>query len=268
MAGAGAGARAAADEAGAAADEAGAGDATSEDQAVDAGDGADAAGAVDDGPAGPDAPADADDADEAADEASAESGAEPDSATEAEAQDDTAKPGKRRMPRLPAAALLALAVTLFVAAAAFAGAAVQPYLADRATVDIKQQVARAAVRAITTLWSYTPENIDTLSDRAGKYLTGDFGAQYRKFVDEKVVGPNKQFKMTNSTEVAGVAVESVDGPNAVVLVYTNTTATTPMKKNIPSLQYLSYRLIMRREKGKWLVSRMTTVTSLDVTPQV
>jgi Mce-associated membrane protein len=30
---------------------------------------------------------------------------------------------------------------------------------------------------------------------------------------------------------------------------------------------LSYRLFMKRVNGRWLVTRMTTVTSLDLTPQ-
>ena len=128
-------------------------------------------------------------------------------------------------------------------------------------------MARTAASAITTLWTYTPENMDKLADRAATYLSGDFAAQYRKFVDA-IVAPNKQAKITNSTEVTGAAVESLDDPNAVVIVYTNTTSTSPLTKNIPSLKYLSYRLIMKRDKGRWLVTRMTTVTSLDLTPQL
>ena len=136
---------------------------------------------------------------------------------------------------------------LFVGSAAFAGATVQPYLSDRATVATKLNVARTAANAITTLWTYTPENMDTLADRAANYLSGDFAAQYRKFVDA-IVAPNKQAKITNTTEVTGAAVESLDGPNAVAIVYTNTTSTSPLTKNIPSLKYLSYRLIMKRDQ--------------------
>ena len=181
-----------------------------------------------------------------------------------------AKPAKKKKPKSGrlVAAVVALVAALFVGSSAFAAAMVQPYLAEQATIEIKLKVARSAANAITTLWSYTPENMDTLADRAGRYLTGDFGAQYRKFVEEKVVGPNKQLKITNSTEVTGVAVESLEGSNATVIVYTNTTATTPLKKNIPSLQYLSYRMSMKREGDRWLVTRMTTITSLDVTPQL
>lgn len=178
------------------------------------------------------------------------------------------KKQRKRRPGRAAAVVIGLVAALFVGSSAFAAAMVQPYLAERATIEVKVKVARAAANAITTLWSYTPENMDTLADRAGRYLTGDFGAQYRKFVEEKVVGPNKQLKITNSTEVTGVAVESLEGPNATVIVYTNTTATTPLKKNIPSLQYLSYRMSMKREGDRWLVTRMTTITSLDVTPQL
>ncbi len=160
-----------------------------------------------------------------------------------------------------------VAAVLFVGSAAFAGAAVQPYLADRATVAVKLEVARTAANAITVLWTYTPENMDTLADRAATYVSGDFGAQYRKFVDA-IVGPNKQAKITNSTEVTGVAVESLDASNAIAIVYTNTTSTSPLTKNIPALKYLSYRLFMKRSAVRWLVTRMTTITSLDLTPQL
>ena len=164
-------------------------------------------------------------------------------------------------------ALAPSAAVLFVGSAAFAGATVQPYLSDRATVATKLKVARTAANAITTLWTYTPENMDSLGDRAATYLSGDFEAQYRKFVDA-IVAPNKQAKVTNNTEVTGVAVESLDVPNAIAMVYTNTTSTSPLTKNIPSLKYLSYRLFMKRSNGRWLVTRMTTITSLDLTPHL
>jgi Mce-associated membrane protein len=144
---------------------------------------------------------------------------------------------------------------------------VKPYLTDRAAVATKLKVARTGANAITTLWTYTPENMDSLADRAASYLSGDFEAQYRKFVDA-IAAPNKQAKITNSTAVTGVAVESLDYPNAVVIVYTNTTSTSPLTKDIPSLKYLSYRLFMKRTNGHWLVTRMTTITSLDLTPHL
>jgi Mce-associated membrane protein len=174
----------------------------------------------------------------------------------------TRRPAGKRI-----AVVCAIAAVLFVGSAAFAGAILQPYLSDRATVAIKLNVARTAANAITALWTYTPENMDTLADRAAMYLSGDFAAQYRKFVDA-IVGPNKQAKVTNHTDVTGAAVESLDGPNAVAIVYTNTTSTSPLTKNVPALKYLSYRLIMKLDQGHWLVTRMTTITSLDLTPHV
>lgn len=190
---------------------------------------------------------------------------------DADAEATTVTPDGGTRERRPAGRRLAAAVmvaaVLFVGSAAFAGAVVQPYLTDRATAATKLRVARAAANAITTLWTYTPDNMNTLADRAAAYLGGDFGAQYRKFVDG-IVAPNKQAQITNSTEVTGAAVESLDDPNAVVMVFTNTTSTSPLTKNIPALKYLSYRLFMKRTNGRWLVTRMTTVTSLDVTPQL
>jgi Mce-associated membrane protein len=162
---------------------------------------------------------------------------------------------------------LASAVALFVAAGAFAGAMVQPYLAERATVANKEKVARTAADAITTLWSYTPDDMDTLSDRSAKYLGGDFGQEYRRYVDA-IAPTNKQAKVTSSTQVVAAAVESVRGSEATALVYTNTTSTSPQNNNIPSLKYLSYRLELQREGRDWRVTKMSTVTSLDLTPKL
>jgi len=160
----------------------------------------------------------------------------------------------------------AAAAALFVGSAAFAGATVHQTLKDRAAVDTKLRVARTAANAITTLWSYTPENMDKLADRAAQYLGGDFEAQYRKYIDV-IVAPNKQAQITNTTEVTGAAVESLNATDATAIVYTNTTSTSPLSKNIPALRYLSYRLTMKRDHARWLVTKMNTITSLDLTPQ-
>jgi Mce-associated membrane protein len=197
----------------------------------------------------------------------ADTEAEADVDTAAAADDRDRSVATRRPISKRLAVVAAVAVALFVGSAAFAGATLQPYLADRATAATKLRLARTAANAITALWTYTPENMDSLADRASTYLSGDFEAQYRKFVDA-IVAPNKQAKITNSTEVTGVAVESLDDPNAIVIVYTNTTSTSPLTKNIPSLKYLSYRLIMKRDHTRWVVTRMTTITSLDLTPHL
>ena len=160
----------------------------------------------------------------------------------------------------------AVAAVLFVGSAAFAGAMMQPYLTDRATVATKLNVARTAANAITTLWTYNPENIDKLADRASQYLSGDFQAAYRKYLDA-LVAPNKQAKITNTTQVVGAAVESLNGADATAIVYTNTASTSPATKDVPSLKYLSYRLVLQRDHARWLVTKMTTITSLDLTPK-
>jgi Mce-associated membrane protein len=160
----------------------------------------------------------------------------------------------------------AIAAVLFVGSAAFAGATVQPYLTERATVATKLRIARTAADAITTLWTYTPQNMDKLADRAAQYLSGDFEAAYRKYIDA-IVPPNKQAQITNTTQVTGAAVESLNGPDATAVVYTNTTSTSPATKDMPSLKYLSYRLVMKRDHARWLVTKMTTITSLDLTPK-
>ena len=189
---------------------------------------------------------------------------------EAKANETADKAGSGLRPRRPVGRWLAIATAaaavLFVGSAAFAGATVQPYVKDRAAVATKLRVARTAANAITTLWTYTPDNMDKLADRAAQYLSGDFEAEYRKYIDA-IVSPNKQAKVTNTTQVTGAAVESLNGPDATAIVYTNTTSTSPATKDMPSLKYLSYRLVMKRDHTRWLVTRMTTITSLDLTPQ-
>jgi len=169
----------------------------------------------------------------------------------------------------------AVASVLFVGGGAFAGAMVAPYLVERALVETKLDIARTATGAITTLWTYTPDDMNTLADRASRYLGGDFAEQYRKYIDA-IVEPNKQAQVTNTTEVMGAAVESVAATGissgvpseATAIVYTNSVATSPVTKNIPSLRYLSYRLTMQRHGSQWLITRMSTVTSFDLTPQL
>jgi Mce-associated membrane protein len=206
------------------------------------------------------------DAEELADGGAADEAADDEDAAAAADTQVISFRSRRQAGRAIKVAMVVVAL-LFVASGAFAGSKMQPYLADRAVTATKFKVARTAASAITALWTYTPENMDGLADRAAQYLSGDFEAQYRKFVDA-IVGPNKQAKVTNNTEVAGVGVETLEEPNAVVMVYTNTTSTSPLTKNIPALKYLSYRLFMKRANGRWLVTRMTTITSLDLTPHL
>jgi Mce-associated membrane protein len=203
-----------------------------------------------------------DDAEEAADD---DGQAEDSEATEAPEEEQILVPHRPAGKRLRIAAVAAS--VLFVGAAAFAGAMVQPYLADRAQVDTKLDVARTAANAITTLWTYTPDNIESLPDRSAGFLGGDFANEYRTFIDA-IVPTNRQAQVTNTTQVMGAAVETLTPSEATAIVYTNSMATSPMSKNIPSLRYLSYRLTMERRDAKWLITRMSTVTSLDLTPRL
>ncbi|MCU1696769.1 MAG: hypothetical protein JWR34_2832 [Mycobacterium sp.] len=160
-----------------------------------------------------------------------------------------------------------VAGVLFVGAAAFAGSTMQPYLADRAAAQTKFEIADTAAKAITTLWTYTPEDMDGLPDRAGKFLSGDFASEYRRYIDA-IVETNKQAQVTNNTQVLGAAVESLAPTEASAIVYTNSVATSPVTKGIPSLRYLSYRLTMVLQNREWLITKMTAVTSLDLTPKL
>ncbi|KAA0111440.1 Mce protein [Mycolicibacterium sp. P1-5] len=204
----------------------------------------------------------------APEEAAAQTETAPETAASSEEATAVEAPKRRNWLRRNRTALaVGTSAALFVAAGGFAGATVQPYLVDQAGVDTKLVIARTAAEAITTLWTYTPDDMDKLPDRSAKYLSGDFEDQYRKYVDA-IVPTNKQAKVTNSTEVVGAAVESLSGSDATAIVYTNTTSKSPLTKDIPATKYLSYRVQLTRDGSHWLVTKMTTVTSLDLTPKL
>ncbi|MGV0810796.1 mammalian cell entry protein [Mycolicibacterium boenickei] len=159
------------------------------------------------------------------------------------------------------------AAGVFVVAGAFGGAMLQPYLADRSMVATKLQVAQTSADAITTLWTYNPENIETLPDRAERYLSNDFANQYRQLIDS-IVPSNKQAQVTNNTEVMGTAVETLGRDQATAIVYTNTVSTSPVTKNVPSLRYMSYRVTLQRTDGDWRITEMPALTQLDLSPQL
>lgn len=209
-----------------------------------------------------------------ADEKPEDAATQEDSDTEAAgevAAEESESPPVVLVPHRPAGRKLlaagVVAAALFVGATAFAGAAAQPYLADRALVHNKFEVAKTAAAAVTTLWSYSPNDMDKLADRAQQYLTGGFAEEYRKFVDS-IVASNKQAQVTNQTKVMGAAVESISADEATAIVYTNSVATSPLTKGIPALRYLSYRLTLKRGGADWKVSQMSALTKLDLTPQL
>ena len=219
-------------------------------------------------------PAAGDLTDTEADDAVADTETTSDEESSVEEESGTDEPSVEVAPRRPnwfsrnkTGIAVGTSAALFVAAGAFAGATAAPYLMDQAAVDTKLVIARTAAEAITTLWTYTPDDMDKLPDRSAKYLSGDFQDQYRKYVDA-IVPTNKQAKVTNSTEVVGAAVESLSGSEATAIVYTNTTSKSPLSKDIPSTKYLSYRVQLTRDGSHWLVTKMTTVTSLDLTPKL
>ena len=156
---------------------------------------------------------------------------------------------------------------LFVGATAFSGAMLQPYLAYQALTQNRFDVAKTAADAVSTLWTYTPQNMDSLGDRSQRFLSGRFAEEYRKFVDS-IVATNKQAQVTNETKVVGAAVETIGPTEATAIVYANSVATSPLSKNVPSLRYLSYRLTLQRHGSDWLVTRMPALTQLDLTPQL
>lgn len=198
-------------------------------------------------------------------ETAAEEGSGDDVTPAAEAEE--CEPARLRAMRRRAAVVLIVAAALFVGAAGFAGATAQPYLNARATVAIKERVAATAADALTTLWTYTPADVDSLPARAGKYLAGDLAVQYRELMGT-VVPQSKQLQVTKRTVVVGAAVEALSENEATVVVYTNQTSSSTLTNDIPKLSYWSYQVTLQREGRDWLVNNLYSITTLDLTPQL
>ena len=175
--------------------------------------------------------------------------AQPDSpdAEDVPAEAVTLVPHRPAGKRLTIAAVAA--AVLFVGGGAFAGAMVQPYLSDRALVETKLNVARTAASAITTLWTYTPDNMDALADRASpvprRRLRRRVPPVHRRDRRAQQAGPGHQHHRGDGRGGRNVAPPGIPS-EATAIVYTNSVATSPVTKNIPSLRYLSYRLTMQR----------------------
>jgi serine/threonine protein kinase len=171
---------------------------------------------------------------------------------------------RRKVNRRQAIAL-GVPALLCVAAVVFAAITGRLYLADQAVADAKRAIVRTATEAIKAMWTYSPEDMDGLPDRAAKYLYGDLRNQFSQFVKE-ITPANKQAKITNTTDVLASGIESFTGSDATAIVYTNMTSTSP--KNQPEVKYTSYRLIMQMHDSAWPIIRMTTITSSDSEPKL
>lgn len=179
------------------------------------------------------------------------------------ADDEVKAVGRKPVGRRLAVAV-AVAAALFVAAGAYGGAMLQPYLADQAIAATKIQVVRTATEAVNTMFTYNPANVEQLSARSAKYLGGDLRDAYTKQVDA-LAPANKQSQIVRKSQVVGAAVESLNGDNAIAMVYVNITYTSAQTKDLPRMYYIAYRLTMERKRGDWLITSMPWVTSKDLT---
>jgi Mce-associated membrane protein len=184
-------------------------------------------------------------------------------AAESGGEEPESKPAPKQAGKRMAVAV-AVAAVLFVAAGAFGGAMLQPYLSDRAIAETKLTIARTATDAITTLFTYSPDDMDQLAARSSKYLGGDLKDAYAKQVDA-LAATNKQNQISRSAEVVGTAVESLNGTDATAIVYANITYNSAATKDLPKIFLVSYRLTMQRDGSDWVITNMPWITSKDLT---
>ena len=109
--------------------------------------------------------------------------------------------------------------------------------------------------------------MDSLPDRSANYLGGDFAAEYRNYIDA-IVAPNKQAQVTNNTQVLGTAVETLTPSEATGDRVHQLRCDQSGDEEHP-VAALSVLPVDDGAPGReWLITRMATITSLDLTPQL
>src|ERR1700736_1456140 len=150
--------------------------------------------------------------------------------TDDQAVDDAPKRVRKPATRAVAVAV-AITAALFVGASALAASMLQPYLADRALANTRMEIARTAATAMTVMWTYSPQDMDTLVERSSQYLAGEVKEMYVRQVDAQLAA-SKQLQISRNAQVLGAGVESMNGSNATVVVFVNVSYASATSKNI------------------------------------
>ena len=177
-----------------------------------------------------------------------DTGGETTESTESAGEEPILVPHRPAGKRLKIAA--AAAAVLFVAGGAFLGAMAQPVIANRASVrdeaghrPHRPECDHHAVVVHPGEHGLACRPLGPLSHRR-------FRVRSTASSSTRSSPPTSRLRSRTPPSVLGTAVESVTPSEATAIVYTNSVATSPVSKNIPSLRYLSYRLEMKRDRRR------------------
>jgi Mce-associated membrane protein len=119
-------------------------------------------------------------------------------------------------------------------------------------------VQKHVQEVVPKLLSYTPASVATMADTVDPLLTGDFKAEYRELLEETIVPQAQQQRITNDTEVVGVAVESLGTDEASVLVFVDQ-QTTKRAEPEPQRSESAVQVGLRKVQEQWLISSFRPV---------
>jgi hypothetical protein len=161
---------------------------------------------------------------------------------------------RRRLNRLPAVRVLWILATVSVVAVLAAIVMTAVHLKSESAETQRADAQKAAETSIEKLLSYDFRTVDGLSDRYRSLVTGDFAAEYKKLVEERLAPSVKAGKLANTTTavVSGVQASKRDGALDVVLLLYLVYGKVGVGD--PSSSGSRVHVTVKYEGGRWKIS--------------
>lgn len=176
---------------------------------------------------------------------------------DAEAAERSATPQRRAFERWRGVSTFGVIPILIVVLAAGAG-----YLKWQNNMSQHEQIAmaesvKAAGDATVAMLSYKPDTVEQDLDAARGLLTGPFLDSYTTLTRDVVIPGALEKQITATASIPAAASVSVDGRNAVVLLFVNQTISVGAEP--PTNTASTVRVSLEQIDGRWLVTQFDPI---------
>ncbi|GAA5044615.1 h domain protein [Nocardia callitridis] len=132
------------------------------------------------------------------------------------------------------------------------------YWNDRQSEDARTEAVAAAGHAVTDMFTYTPENVDTVLQQSAQNLTESFRDDYLKLVNQAIAPGAKEKQLTVQATVQAGGVIAADDASATVMLFLNQVTTS---KDSPQGNTTAsrVRVVLDKQDSHWLVDSVTPI---------